>query len=186
MVLWFPEEISPVEDAVNQLGSCVAATSMGGSILPKLLHEIERRWVPLGPHFPPNSVMAFLKKLPLAVTAVEGVSHASPVCSCHFTSWHSAAAISPNTLCDSGGQSCFMSTIFTKIFTTEKPGSLLPNKGGCSWKSGWKEMKFLVLKQKSMQLPWLFHDFNNTEKIWLIHTAMLELVHQPPAHFLTI
>lgn len=74
MVLWFPEEISPVEDAVNQLGSCVAATNMGGGILPKLLHEIERRWVPLGPHFPPNSVMAFLKKLPLAVTAVEGVS----------------------------------------------------------------------------------------------------------------
>lgn len=69
-----PGEIPPVEDDVDQLGSSMAALSTEGSVLPKQLHEIERRWVPLGPSFSPNSVMAFLKKLPPAVTDVEGVS----------------------------------------------------------------------------------------------------------------
>lgn len=63
-----------VKDDVDQLGSYMAAPSTEGSILPKLLHEIERRWVPLGPHFPPKSVVAFLKKLPPAVTDVGEVS----------------------------------------------------------------------------------------------------------------
>lgn len=186
MVLWFPEEIPPAKDDVDQLGSWMAAPSTERSILPELLHEIERRWVPLGTHFPPNSVTAFLKKLPPAVTDVEGISWVflmPPLLSLAISHCDTVQLPSLQSI---GEMSCFMSTIFTKIFTTEKPGSCLLNKDECSCKSGWKEMKLLVPKQKLMQTPWLFHYFNNTEKIWLMHTAMLEWVHQPPAHFLTI
>lgn len=189
MVLWFPEESS-------SQGWCWSAGKLHGCSQHRREHFAKtaswnREKVGAPGTLLPSKVCRGISEEAASSSdrcwrGLSGVPHASPACSCHFPMWLGAAAISLNTLFDSGGQSCFMSTIFTKTFPTEKPGSPLPNKGGCSWKSGWKEMKLLIPKQKLMQMPWLFHDFSNTEKIWLIHPAVLELVHQPPAHFLTI
>lgn len=40
-MLWFPGEIPSVKDDVDQLGSYMAVPSTEGSVLSKLLHEIE-------------------------------------------------------------------------------------------------------------------------------------------------
>lgn len=113
------------------------------------------------------------------------VLHPTSPCSLSFaTASDRAAATSLNTLCHSGCQSYFMSTIFTKIFGVEKLDALPLNKAGCCCGIGWEKKKS-VLKQKLMQLPLLFQGFNKTKKRWLICMAMLELVHQPAMHFLT-
>lgn len=135
------------QDGVDWLGSWMTAPSTERSILPNLLHEIERRWVPLGTHFPPNCVMSFLKKLPPDVEGISWVFLTPLLLSLAISHCDTVQLPSLQSI---GEMSGFMSTIFTKIFTTEKPGSRLLNKDECSCKSDWKEIKLLVPKQKLM------------------------------------